>query len=268
MKLALGQMTAVQGEPEANLRKMEAMIVQAADNGADLICFPELSYTGYFVRKEWLEEIAEDMEGRFISSLSALARRCQIGIVGGFAEKEAGKLYNTAVLFDRQGAVAGKARKVHLWKSEKKRFAGGSEYPVFETEFGKIAILICYDLEFPEPARIAALKGAQLILCPAAWSVPAKRRWEVDLSGNALFNLIPIVGVNYSDDLCCGLSGAAGPDGNWIARTDGQEEIILYADIDDTAALTMREKIPYYEDLGSWEMEELLKLCRKLEAEK
>ena len=86
--------------------------------------------------------------------------------------------------------------------------------------------------------------------------------------GLGLFNLIPIAGVNYSDDLCCGLSGAAGPDGNWIARTDGQEEIILYADIDDTAALTMREKIPYYEDLGSWEMEELLKLCRKLEAEK
>ncbi len=262
MKLALGQMAAVQGEPEDNLKKMEAMAAEAASQRADLLCFPELSYTGYFVRKERLEEIAEDMNGRFISSLSEIAHRYQIGIVAGFAEKESEKLYNTSVLFDRKGAVVGKARKVHLWKSEKKRFASGSEYSVFETEFGKIAILICYDLEFPEPARIVSLKGAQLILCPAAWSVPARRRWELDLAGNALFNLIPVAGANYSDELCCGQSGAVGPDGNWIAGTVGQEETVVYAEMDLTASERMREQIPYFEDLTERELEELWELKR------
>lgn len=260
MKLALGQMAAVQGEPQENIRKMEEMAAQAAENGADLICFPELSYTGYFVRRERLGEIAEGMDGSFISELTRIARQYRIGILGGFAEKEGETIYNTAVLFDRQGAVVGKARKVHLWKSEKKRFTAGLEYPVFDTEFGRIAILICYDLEFPEPARIAALKGAQLILCPAAWSVPAKRRWELDLAGNALFNLLPVAGINFSDELCCGCSGVVGPDGNWMARTEGQEETIVYAEVDCFAADRIREQIPYFEDLGCREMEELRRL--------
>ena len=94
---------------------------------ADLICFPELSYTGYFVRKERLELIAEKEEGLFVTRLCELAVRYGIGIAGGFAERDGENIYNSCVLVDRMGAVAGKARKVHLWKSEKKRFAAVDE---------------------------------------------------------------------------------------------------------------------------------------------
>ena len=249
LKIALGQMAAVQGDTEANLKKMEAMICEASGNGADLICFPELSYTGYFVRKERLELIAEKGDGLFVTRLCELAVRYGIGIAGGFAERDGENIYNSCVLVDRRGAVAGKARKVHLWKSEKKRFAAGEEYPVFDTEFGRIAFIICYDLEFPEPARIAALKGAELLLCPAAWSVPAARRWELDIAGNSLFNLLYIAGANFSDELCCGRSGVAGPDGIWTACAEGQEETIVYAQIDFDYIKEMRERLPYYEDL-------------------
>ena len=249
MKLALGQMAAVQGEPAANLKKMEEMTAQAAKEGADVICFPELSYTGFFVRKERLEEIAEKDGGYFTTRLAELAAEYGIGILGGFAERADGKLYNTAILVDRSGRTAAKARKVHLWKSEKKRFSAGEGYPVFDTEFGRVAIIICYDLEFPEPARIAALKGAELIFCPAAWSIPARRRWELDMAGNSLFNLLYIAGANFSDELCCGRSGVAGPDGMWTVRAEGQGETIIYAQIDFDYIKEMRERLPYYEDL-------------------
>ncbi len=262
MKLALGQMGAVQGEPAANLKKMEEMTAQAAKEGADVICFPELSYTGYFVRKERLEEIAEEDGGYFTTRLAELAAEYGIGILGGFAERADGKLYNTAILVDRSGRTAAKARKVHLWKSEKKRFDAGEGYPVFDTEFGRVAIIICYDLEFPEPARIAALKGAELIFCPAAWSIPARRRWELDMAGNSLFNLLYIAGSNFSDELLCGLSGVTGPDGEWVAQAEGQEETVIYAEIERKQISLMREQLPYYEDMIGREMEELLTLSK------
>lgn len=264
LKIALGQMPAVQGGTEENLQKMTEMICRAAKEGAKLICFPELSYTGYFVKKERLQELAEPEDGFFVTCLRELSVRYGIGILAGFAEREEESVYNTCILTDTRGNLAGKARKVHLWKSEKKRFAPGDEYPVFETEFGKVAIIICYDLEFPEPARIAALKGAELILCPAAWSVPAARRWELDMAGNSLFNLLYIAGSNFSDELCCGLSGVTGPDGMWAAQARGQEETIVYAEIDKAQIALMREKLPYYEDLDIREMEELLKAAGKL----
>ena len=133
----------------------------------------------------------EREDGEFVRGICEAAKKNGICIVAGFAERgDSNDIYNTAVFADRQGKIAGKARKVYLWKSEKKRFKQGEEFPVFETEFGRAAILICYDLEFPEPARIAALKGARMIFCPAAWSVPARNRWDLDLKGSSLYNLL------------------------------------------------------------------------------
>lgn len=256
-------MTAIQGDTQANTRKMEEMAARAAGNGAGFICFPELSYTGYFVRKDRLMEVAENEDGFFINKICEMAKKNKICIVAGFAEKgEEGEIYNTSVFVGRQGRIEGKARKVYLWKSEKKRFKRGLEFPVFDTEFGKAAILICYDLEFPEPARIAALQGAKLIICPAAFSVPAKNRWNLDLMSCSLYNLLFTAGANYADKLCCGASGVAGPDGRMIVQSPGQEEEIIFADIDLEECDRQREKIPYFEDLdvevlqkltGAWE---------------
>ncbi|WP_125140164.1 carbon-nitrogen hydrolase family protein [Clostridium transplantifaecale] len=258
VRIALGQMEAVQGDTQANMAKMERMAAEAAAGGADVICFPELSYTGYFVKKDRLLEIAETENGEFYRRISRTARENGICIVAGFAERGPGEdIYNTAVFADRAGRIAGKARKVYLWKSEKKRFVRGEEFPVFNTEFGGVAILTCYDLEFPEPARIAALKGAKLIFCPAAWSVPARNRWDLDLMACSLYNMVFTAGANFSDELCCGASGVAGPAGSMIDQSQGQKEEIVFADIDLDEADRQREDIPYFDDLDGMVLKQL-----------
>ena len=83
---------------------------------------------------------------------------------------------------------------------------------VFETELGMLSVLLCYDMEYPEPSRIAALKGADMILCPAAWSRKAAHRWRVETAANALFNLVYVAGANFLDENCCGDARIVGPD--------------------------------------------------------
>ncbi len=258
VRIALGQMEAVQGDTQANMAKMERMAAVAAAKGADIICFPELSYTGYFVKKDRLLEIAETEEGEFYRRISRAAKENGICIVAGFAERGPGEdIFNTAVFAGRDGTIAGKARKVYLWKSEKKRFVRGEEFPVFDTEFGGVSILTCYDLEFPEPARIAALKGAKLIFCPAAWSVPARNRWDLDLMACSLYNMLFTAGANFADELCCGASGVAGPDGTMVAQSQGQKEEIVFADIDLDEADRQREEIPYFDDMDGTVLKQL-----------
>lgn len=258
VRIALGQMKAVQGDIQANMAKMERMAAEAADGGADVICFPELSYTGYFVKKDRLLEIAETENGEFYRRISRAARENGICIVAGFAERGLGEdIYNTVIFVDRVGKIAGKARKVYLWKSEKKRFVRGEKFPVCDTEFGRVAILTCYDLEFPEPARIVALKGARLIFCPAAWSVPARNRWDLDLMACSLYNMVFTAGANFADELCCGASGVAGPDGAIMVQSQGQKEEIVFADIDLDEVDRQREDKPYFDDLDGRVLEQL-----------
>lgn len=247
--IALGQMTASQGDTEQNMQQMERMAAEAALAGAQIICFPELSQTGYFVRREELLSLAEPSDGPFAKRMGACAREHGIWIIAGYAERQGEELYNSCLLIDRMGNTVGNVRKVHLWKSEKKRFKKGSEFPVFDTELGKLAILPCYDLEFPEPSRIAAVKGAEIVFCPAAWSVPAKNRWTLDLKANSLFNLFFTAGANYADELCCGSSAVAGPDGTFRGLASETKAGVITVEIDRDEITAQREKIPYFEDM-------------------
>lgn len=247
--IALGQMTAEQGDVRKNLEQMERMAGEASRAGAQIICFPELSQTGYFVRREELIKLAEPADGPFAGRIADCARKNGIWIIAGYAERDKEDLYNSCLLIDRHGNIRGNVRKVHLWKSEKKRFVKGSEFPVFDTELGTLAILPCYDLEFPEPARIAAVKGAEIVFCPAAWSVPAKNRWMLDLRANSLFNLFFTVGANYADELCCGYSAVAGPDGEFLVTASETKAEVVTTEIDLNEITAQRERIPYFEDM-------------------
>ena len=248
LNLAVGQLNGTCRQGETYRDQMECLAAEAAASGAHLILFPELSSIGYFNSKEVLDRLTEADDADFLRWVTGLSERLSLGICAGYVEHSEGHRYNTSVLTGRDGRILGSARKVHLWKSEKRRFSEGADYPVFDTEFGKIAVLICYDLEFPEPARIAALKGAELLLCPAAWSRPAERRWETDLAAASLFNLCFTAGANYSDHLCCGLSAVCRPDGAQIAVIREEGEGLLLAEIDYEAVKVQREKIPYFED--------------------
>lgn len=177
VKIAIGQMKVEQGDTQKNLDKIIEIIIEAADRGADLVCIPELAYTGYFLESTQLQELAEPIDGPFVQTLRKVAKEKGVFVIAGYAENVniPGRMYNSAIFVDDKGSVVGNMRKLYSWGQEKLKFHEGTELPVFDTPLGKIGIMICYDVEFPEPARIEALKGAEIIVVPAVWSIPAER---------------------------------------------------------------------------------------------
>lgn len=249
-KIAVIQMKSTQGDTTANLEHAEQFIRKAARNGARIACLPELFYTGYHCDSETFQRLAEPADGFLIQHLSKLAKELQIYLIGGYAEATEipGRIYNSAIFIDDQGSVIGNMRKVYAWGQEKLKFREGSAFPVYDTPLGKIGLMICYDVEFPEPSRIMALKGAQLIFVPAVWSIPAERRWHVDLAGNALFNVLYMAGSNPVGDGACGCSKVVSPFGEVIAEASRDTEEIVYADIDLEEVIYARSKLPYFND--------------------
>lgn len=250
LKISLIQMLSEQGSQEKNLEKAKLKIEESAKNGAKLICLPELFYGGYYLNGLEMSRVSEKKDGYMVKELCKLAEKLNVYIIGGYAESTEliGKIYNSAIFIDDKGNVIGNSRKVYLWGKEKLRFKNGDKYPVYDTPIGKIGILLCYDAEYPEPSRIMALKGAELILVPSVWSIKAKPRWDIDLSANALFNLIFVAGVNTIGEGICGRSQIYGPDGILRVRaSEDMEEIIIY-EIDLNEINVVRNQIPYYND--------------------
>lgn len=250
IRLALAQIHSEPGNKTVNWERGAALIRQAAQEKADLICFPELFFGGYFLPSEQMQKVAEPKDGPFVQQLCQLSKECGIHVIAGYAEATeiTGRIYNSAVFVSDKGSVIGNMRKVYAWGDEKKIFRNGDKFPVFDTSIGRIGLMICYDAEFPEPARIMALKGAELVLVPSVWSIGAKHRWEIDLSGNALFNLMFVAGVNTIQDGCCGCSQVVGPDGVVRAIAEEAKEELLFCDIDLDEIQQVRSRIPYMND--------------------
>lgn len=148
-----------------SVEKFAALIGRSADQNPDIICLPEgittvgnpLSYV----------DVAESIPGPTTQVLGKLAAEHQCYIVAGIYERVGKLVYNTAVLLDRKGNVAGTYRKTHLPREEwEAGISPGSSYPIFETDFGTIGLMVCWDVQFPEPARAMALQGAELLLLP------------------------------------------------------------------------------------------------------
>lgn len=250
LKVAIVQMKSEQGNTTVNLERGVEFIKEAADHGAKIVCLPELCYGGYHLPSEEMQRVAEPQDGPFVQTLSKLAIEKGVYIIAGYAESVdiPGRMYNSAIFIDDKGKTIGNMRKVNAWGEEKLKFREGNKFPVYDTPIGKIGIMICYDVEFPEPARIMALKGAELVFVPAVWSIPAERRWDVDLAGNALFNLMFFAGANPVGDGACGKSQVVGPDGVVRAKASEAEEEILYCDIDLNEVVSTRSRLPYLND--------------------
>ncbi len=159
------------GEIAANLAEMEALARRAAAQGAQVLVFPELAETGYVFQS--LDEVrslsAPIPDGRPSQFLIALAHDLGVYIVTGLCERAGENFYNSAMLCGPEGYI-GTFRKLHLWNNEKQFFrAGNLGLPVFDTEFGKVGIAICYDGWFPETFRGLTGAGAELICVPTNW---------------------------------------------------------------------------------------------------
>jgi 5-aminopentanamidase len=159
------------GDVDRNRRRLLEEIAAAAAAGARIIVFPELATSGYvFASKEEARSLAEPADGPTVQAVAALTRELDVVAVLGLPEiGPAGSLHNSAVVVDRDGLRA-IYRKTHLWDRETSMFTAGSEPPpVVDTSRGRVAVLVCYDLEFPEWVRLAALAGAEMLCVPANW---------------------------------------------------------------------------------------------------
>lgn len=150
---------------EKNLEAFSSYAAEAGEKGADIVCLPEgitLVGTG-----QVYADVAESLPGPTSERLGMVARKHQMYIVAGILEKDGEVIYNTAILLDREGQLAGKYRKVALPREEiEGGVTPGKEFPVFETDFGTIGMMICWDVFFPEPARQLAMQGAEVIFLP------------------------------------------------------------------------------------------------------
>ncbi len=233
------------GEVEANRRAIEASVSDAAAAGARLVVLPELCDTGYvFTSREEAEALVDSAkESGTLASWRALALRFDLVLVGGFCERsDTGELYNSAAIVDRSG-VRCVYRKAHLWDREQLVFVAGETLPpVVETDVGRIGVLICYDLEFPEWVRKVALAGADLVAAPTNWPSGPRPAGErpaeiVKVQADAAVNGVYIAVADR-----CGeergvtwVSGSAiiGPDGYPLAGPVLEDHpAVLVADVD------------------------------------
>lgn len=181
IRIGLAQVSGVAYAAEAN----RALSVRAArelfGRGAGLVVLPELIVSGYALDPEALAEIAEPLDGPTTSAWTEVARETGGHLVGGFCERAGDALFNTAVIVGPEGVLL-HYRKLQLFREEKHAFTPGDlGLPVVTTPLGTLGVCLCYDLRFPEIARILALRGAELICVPTAWVAGFDRtRWDAD----------------------------------------------------------------------------------------
>lgn len=172
--LRVGLLTAmpVKWDLEANWRTFEQTLARHVSGGVQMVVTPECFLDGYVTpAKDWTPErfasIAQDAASSvYIKRLRELAARHKIYIVFGLTENRGGKFYNTALIVDSSGNIAGRYSKTHL-QNHDLRYAPGDDLPVFDTPWGKIGIVICADRRWPETARVLRLKGARILLIPS-----------------------------------------------------------------------------------------------------
>jgi N-carbamoylputrescine amidase len=169
IRVALEQIDVAVGAVEDNLRTALARSRSALAAGADLVVLPELAVSGYVVDAELAREVAEPLDGPAAAQFIALAREFNSLVAYGFCERAGADLFNTVVVVDGAGPVL-HYRKLHLFDLEKNVYTPGDlGLPVADTPLGRIGVCICYDLRFVEVLRTMSLRGAELVLAPAAW---------------------------------------------------------------------------------------------------
>jgi len=273
MKIALIQ-TLASDSSEANLENHIQKIRQAASGGAKIICTQELFLSKYFCVNQEAEkfDLAEQIPGITTYVLCELAKELGVVIVASLFENRGNEVYhNTSVVIDADGQYLGKYRKMHIPQDpsfeEKFYFTQGDlGYKTFDTKFGKIGILICWDQWYPEAARLTALSGAQIIFYPTAIGVLESESqedfekfhnaWQTVQRGHAVANGVFVAAVNrigtegQGDKKITfwGNSFVANPYGQVVAQASKDKEEILYCEVDFEQSKEFRRTWPFFRD--------------------
>jgi N-carbamoylputrescine amidase len=261
-------------DPNENLAKAVWRIREAAGRGAQIVCLQELFRSQYFCREEdaGLFDLAESIPGPSTDALCGLASELGVVIVGSLFERRAAGVYhNTAAIIDADGTLLGIYRKMHIPDDplyfEKFYFTPGDlGFRAFDTRFGRVAALVCWDQWFPEAARLAALSGAQVLFYPTAigWHPAEKEQygaaqydaWRVTQRAHAIANGIYVAAVNrvgFEGPPEHGLefwggSFVAEPFGQVISEAPHDREEILIAECDPRRIEEVRRNWPFLRD--------------------
>ena len=284
MKIALIQKSRT-SDIENNIQTLKESIKEAAINGAELIVLQELHNSLYFCQVESTDnfDLAEPIPGPSTEFFCNVAKECGVVLVTSLFERRAAGLYhNTAVVFDKDGSIAGKYRKMHIPDDpayyEKFYFTPGDlGFHPIQTSIGKLGVMVCWDQWYPEGARLMALQGAELLIYPTAigWESTdtdeEKQRqltaWQTVQRGHAVANGIPVVAVNRSGHEVdpsgqtngidfWGHSFVAGPQGEMLAEAD-IEPTTLIVDVDMKRSENVRRWWPFLRDRRIEEFGEL-----------
>jgi predicted amidohydrolase len=266
VRVSLVQFASAWLDRETNARRMADFVdSEAAEHSADLVVFPELATTGYvrpasdteFARR--LYEASEPVPGPTTEALADAARRNGVHVIFGVSEMHPQVpqvLYNSAVLLGPDGSIIGTHHKVHACLDEKNYYVPGSTVDVHDTQLGAIALNICYDVRFPELARVQALKGAELIV--SLWASFVQQGKVPDDSiinrcaTRAMENGLFFLGCNRSgvegDRVFYGRSAVAGPSGEILAASSSAEEEVVRALLTADDLRSQRQYLTIFRD--------------------
>lgn len=287
LKTALIQQHNV-ADTQDNIRRLTNSIKDAADQGAQLVVLQELHNSLYFCQTEDVNQfdLAEPIPGPSTDYYAQLAKEQGIVLVTSLFERRAAGLYhNTAVVFDKDGTIAGCYRKMHIPDDpayyEKFYFTPGDlGFHPIDTSVGRLGVLVCWDQWFPEAARLMALQGAQILIYPTAigyesTNTPEEQQrqreaWTTVQRGHAVANGLPVVAVNrvgFEPDPSkqtngiqfWGSSFVAGPQGELLYRAPDNEEALALVDIDLQHSEQVRRWWPFLRDRRIDQYGDLLK---------
>ncbi|MBW4057114.1 MAG: carbon-nitrogen family hydrolase [Proteobacteria bacterium] len=243
------QFTVKQGDVDANLASVRAALHRVAGEGADLVVLPEMWSSGFAYKN--LNELALRTE-RIVAELLELSARYKMVIVGSMPEPNGDKVFNSVHVVDN-GALAGIYRKIHLFSllGEDRAFSGGDSWLLADTSIGKIGVIVCYDLRFPELSRRLAVEGAEVICVPAQWPKPRQEHWRTLLRARAIENQLFVVACNACGMIgkldFFGMSMIIDPKGELLAEGEESEGEII-APLDMQGMTDWRAQIPCFND--------------------
>lgn len=276
------------GNTAENMDKLKHSIEDVASKGAELVVLQELHNTLYFCQTEntSLFDLAETIPGPSTEFYSGIASANGIVLVTSLFEKRTPGLYhNTAVVFDKDGSIAGKYRKMHIPDDpayyEKFYFTPGDlGFEPIQTSIGKLGVQVCWDQWYPEGARLMTLKGAEILIYPTAigWEstdTPEEKArqleaWVISQRGHAVANGLPVIAVNrvgHEPDPSkqtngirfWGNSFVAGPQGEILAQADNMKEENIVTEVDITRSEEVRRWWPFLRDRRIDEFDKLTK---------
>ncbi len=242
---------------EINIERAKNAIMDAVANDCKIVVLPEMFNCPY--ENSYFPKFAETQSENTVNVLSKIAKENKIYLFGGsIPEIDQGKIYNTAFIFDPEGNIIGKHRKVHLFDidikdgvrfKESDTLTPGDEVTVVDTIYGKIGCAICYDMRFPELMRLMALKGAKMIVVPAAFNMTTgPAHWDLTLRARALDNQVYYIAASPARDTSAsyhayGHSSVVSPWGEIVAQLD-EKPNNLYCEMDLDYVGEIRDQLP------------------------